>query len=69
MKNEKITLIPKKNICCVRVQSIVILYKISSRGQLHAKSWQDLTRFLGIQSAKASKQEAEAVGVAPFIKN
>ena len=40
---------------------------IGPRGQFHTKSWQDLTRFLGIQSAKASKQEA--VGVAPFIKN
>ena len=40
---------------------------IGPRGQFHTKSWQDLTRFFGIQSAKASKQEA--VGVAPFIKN
>ena len=32
---------------------------ICPRGQFHTKSWQDLTRFLGISSAKASKQEAE----------
>ena len=40
---------------------------IGPRGQFQKKSWQDLTQLLGIESAKASRQES--MGVAPILRN
>ena len=40
---------------------------IGPRGQFYKKSWRDVTRIFGIQSSKASRQEA--LGVAPILKN
>ena len=40
---------------------------IGPRGQFYSKSWRDVTRIFGIQSSKASRQEA--LGVAPILKN
>ncbi len=40
---------------------------IGPRGQFQKKSWQDLTQLLGIESAKASRQES--MGGAPILRN
>ena len=40
---------------------------IGPRGQFYEKSWKDVTRLFGIQSSKASRQEA--LGVDPLLKN